>query len=231
MRGVLLCGGTGSRLRPLTNVLNKHLVAVRDKCMIQYPLETLTDAGIKDILVITGGEHLGAFLEFLGSGSNFGCRITYKVQDKPAGIADAIRYAQDFVRDEKFVVINGDNYFGSDISPVLNEWVDGAMCLVVKSDRWRDSGVVKIENGRITEIVEKPKEFISDLLLTGLYCLTHEAFPALSELTPSERGEYEITDLLKWYLSKNKLFYRIYDGFWSDMGTFEGIDRVLKAGR
>lgn len=226
IKGVLCCGGTGTRLKPLTTVINKHLVAVGRKCMVEYPLEILLDSGIKDILVVTGGEHLGAFLEFLGSGKRFGCKITYKVQDDPHGIPDAIRCAEEFIGNDRFVAILGDNFFSTGLSDYIYNWHKGAMCILQQNPRWRSHGVAIVKDGKVIELQEKPTEFISDMVVTGAYLLDPECFDIIRGLKLSSRNEYEITEVLDGYRKRDKLFSLEYGGYWSDMGTFEGRLRV-----
>lgn len=226
MKGVICCGGTGTRLNPLTKVVNKHLVAVGNKCMVQYPLETFTNAGIYDILVVSGGEQLGGFLNFLGSGRDFNCEITYRVQEEPKGIADAIRYAKGFTRGEPFVVILGDNFYEYNLQPYVQSFDYGAKCLLIQSERWKQHGVAVVKDRKIVDLVEKPKEFISPLVVTGVYMLDKACFNFIDSLKESQRGEYEIVDVLKQYMSVDALDYGELGGFWSDMGTFEGRKRV-----
>jgi len=234
VKGVLLCGGTGTRLFPFTKAVNKHLIPIGRKCMVEYPLQTLLTAGITDILVVTGGDHLGSFLEYLGSGKSFGCNITYRVQDGPSGIADAIKYAEDFVKPyDKFVVVLGDNYIEEDITPFVNRWIglDGAMCLVKKDDRWKSFGVAEINNEKIVKIFEKPTTFVSDSVVIGCYMLDKTCFDMISTLKPSGRGELEITDVLNKYIEDGKLYYSKLTKHWTDMGTHEsreGLEKYLK---
>lgn len=225
-KGVLCCGGTGTRLKPLTTVINKHLVAVGRKCMVEYPLWTLINSGVTDIMVVTGGEHLGAFLEFLGSGKRFGCKITYKVQDDPHGIPDAIRYAEDFVEEQAFVAMLGDNYFSDNLVPYIRKWNRGAMCLVKQVEHWQAHGVARIDGDKILELQEKPTEYISDLAVTGAYFLKPDCFEIIDKLAKSQRNEYEIMEVLDGYRAQNRLYHAVYEGFWSDMGSFEGRNRV-----
>ena len=212
MKGVILCGGTGTRLRPLTLVGNKHLLPIYDKPMILYPVETLKCMGVKDILIISGGEHIGRFLEFLGDGSEYGVNFTYKVQKEAGGIAQALTLAEDFVG-EQFVVILGDNIFESSVVPpkncgiVLKEIKDPSRFGVYYDDK----------------IIEKPKNPLSNLAVTGLYFYTPEIFSFIKQLQPSARGELEITDVNNWCLQNLETEKIEYKGFWSDAGTFDSL--------
>lgn len=215
--GVILCGGKGTRMLPATKVVNKHMIPVLNKPMVLYPLQTLIDMGIKDILIVSGGNHIGDLAEFLGDGSAYGVDLTYKVQKEAGGIAQALLLAEDFV-DEQFVVILGDNYFEK-IPSVLPR----GMAIVTK----------KVKNpkrfGVLTgsKIVEKPSKPKSNNAVTGLYFYTPEVFDYIKTLKPSKRGELEITDLNNWCLQHGAIVLG-YKGFWSDMGTPESMLATIK---
>jgi glucose-1-phosphate thymidylyltransferase len=220
LKGVILAGGNGTRLKPLTNVTNKHLLPVWNKPMIMYPLQTLLDMGIKDILIVTGGEYLGQFVDLLGSGSKFGCNFTYKVQDEAGGIAQALLLAEDFV-DEQFAVILGDNIFEYSVTPPTRGY--GFVLKKVKDPK--RFGVYY--DGAIEEKPLIPK---SDMAVTGLYFYNKEVFNFIKTLEPSARGELEITDVNNWCLKQDgEVEYEYdagivkYQGFWSDAGTFESL--------
>jgi glucose-1-phosphate thymidylyltransferase len=217
LKGVILCGGNGTRLKPLTNITNKHLLAVYNKQMVLYPLQTLLDMGIKDILIVTGGEYMGQFIDLLGSGSRYGCKFTYKVQDEAGGIAQALLLAEDFV-DDRFAVILGDNYFDKPIIPA-----QGFGIVVKKVPDPERFGVYF--NGRIEE---KPTEPKSDEAVTGLYFYTKEVFDFIKTLKPSKRGELEITDVNNWCLDNLDAEVELYYGFWSDMGTIDSLFNTTK---
>lgn len=212
MRGVILAGGEGTRLLPLTQLLNKHLLPIFNKPMILYPLETLKGLGISEILIVSGGENIGGFADFLGDGSDFGVHLTYRVQKAAGGIAQALGLAESFV-DGQFAVILGDNIFGSPIRPpkscgiVLKEVPDpsrfGVYC----------DGIIE----------EKPKVPRGTMAVTGLYFYTPEIFRFIQDLKPSDRGELEITDVNNWCLEHLPTEIITYKGFWSDAGTFESL--------
>lgn len=213
-KGVLLCGGNGTRLKPLTDVTNKHLLPVFNKQMVLYPLQTLLDGGITDILIVTGGEYMGHFIELLGSGSKYGCKFTYKVQDKAGGIAEALGLAEDFV-DGDFVVILGDNVFEDKMTfdkPTLfiKYLAEGASRFGVLQDR---------------KIYEKP-DWINDAgdVVTGCYVYSKEVFDFIRTMKPSQRGELEITDVNNRFI--DKMFIVKLKGFWSDAGTFESLSNA-----
>lgn len=212
-KGVILAGGKGTRLYPLTEVVNKHLLPVYNKPMILYPIETLKNLGIKDILIITGGEHVGTFLEFLGDGSKLGVNFTYKVQKESGGIAQALSLAEDFV-DEQFAVILGDNIFKDSIKPT-NDGCGLVLTSVKDPNRF---GV--FSEGKI---IEKPRESLSSLAVTGLYFYTPEIFKYIKTQKPSARGELEVTDLNNWCLENLPTEIINYNGFWSDAGTFDSL--------
>lgn len=226
MKGVILAGGKGTRLNPLTKVTNKHLLPIYNKPMIFHPLETLTKAGIKKILIITGGEDVGDFMQLLGSGREFGVDFSYKVQDEAGGIAQALSLAKDFVGNEKFVVILGDNVFEDNISEFANDFENSnyeAMIFLKQVEDAQRFGVAEIDGERIVSIEEKPKYPKSNLAVTGLYMYTSKVFDVVKILRPSARGELEITDVNNNYVKKGTMTFRILNGFWSDAGTFESM--------
>ncbi|RKX67892.1 spore coat protein [candidate division TA06 bacterium] len=223
MKGILLCGGSGTRLLPLTRVTNKHLLPVGNKPMVFYPLEKMKEAGINDILVITGTEHLGDIVSLLGSGSDYGVSFTYKVQDKPLGIAHAVSLGNRFIGNDDFVVILGDNIFEFDMKKLIDKFKSVGRSLIVlrKSKNPNRFGVARIVNNELEEIVEKPGEDISDFIVTGVYFYKPEIFKYFPRLTLSARGEYEISDLHNYLIKDKKLDYSIEESFWSDAGTLE----------
>ena len=231
MRGVLLAGGTGSRLRPLTNVTNKHLLPVYKKPMIFYPLETLIQAGIKDILIVTGGEHIGDFLRLLGSGKQWGAHFSYEIQEGNTGTGAALLLAEDFVRDEEFMVILGDNVVSENVGQFVERFKKNkekfkAKILIAKVDDPQNYGVVDFKGERITNIVEKPKNPKTSYVNTGLWMFLPEVFAMLKELKKSPRGEYEITDILARYAAQGELTYAILKSAWTDAGSFESLYRA-----
>ena len=229
VKGVILAGGTGSRLYPCTKVTNKHLLPVYNKPMIYYPLKTLINAGIKEILIVSGVEHAGDFLKLLGSGKEFGVRLTYEIQDEAAGIAKALSLAEDFIDTDKLIAILGDNIFENDIKIHVTDFLssfDSAKIFLKKIPDANRFGVAEIKNGRIVDIEEKPKRPSSNYAVTGLYMYNKRVFNIIKNLKPSKRGEYEITDVNNNYIKKGQMSYAILKGFWSDAGTFDSLLRA-----
>ena len=222
LKGVILAGGTGSRLYPLTRVTNKHLLPVGKYPMIFYPIYRLKKAGIREILVVTGREHMGDVLELLGSGQDFGVEFTYRVQDRAGGIAEALGLARNFVGDGRCVVILGDNIFEDDISPFVQDFVtqkEGAKILLKEVPDPRRFGVAELREGRIVAIEEKPENPKSRYAVTGIYMYDAEVFEIIKTLKPSRRGELEITDVNNAYIARGSLTYGILKGWWTDAGT------------
>lgn len=230
MKGVILAGGTGSRLAPLTKVTNKHLLPVYDKPMIYFPIEKLVSAGIEDILIVSGPGHAGHFLNLLGSGREFGARFTYEIQEEAGGIAQAVSLAERFVGGEPFVVHLGDNILEDDLTEAFRDFAaqgKGAKIFLKDVEHPEQFGVAEVKDGRILRLVEKPKEFISRLAVIGVYCYDASLFDFVKRLKPSSRGELEITDVNQWYLEKNELTYTILEGWWGDGG--ESFASLLEA--
>jgi glucose-1-phosphate thymidylyltransferase len=227
MRGVILAGGLGSRLRPLTKVTNKHLLPVYDKPMIYYPLETLCRAGIKDIMIVTGGNSAGEFLRLLGNGSDFGLKdIYYTYQEGEGGIADALKLCEHFAEGERIVVVLGDNILQDDISPFVQrfeEQASGARILLKEVDDPERFGVPELDGDRIVKIEEKPAHPKSNFAVTGVYMYDGRVFDFCRRLKPSARGELEITDVNNAYIRDGDLHYDVLGGWWSDAGTFESL--------
>ncbi|MBI5391752.1 NTP transferase domain-containing protein [Candidatus Woesearchaeota archaeon] len=234
MRGIILAGGTGSRLHPLTRVTNKHLLPVYDKPMIYHPLETLKSLGLKDILIVTGGESLGDMMNLLGSGTDQGIRLTYKIQDKARGIADALLCAEDYCRnDGKVAVILGDNIFDPLKFPSEVAKDNDAYIFLKEVQDPERFGVANFnEKNEIIGIEEKPKTPKSNFAVTGLYIYPSDVFEFIKTLQPSKRGELEITDVNNHYLKNKKLKAVKVEGHWSDAGTFPSLLRasLIKAG-
>lgn len=226
MKGIILAGGTGSRLHPLTKVTNKHLLPIYDKPMIYYPLKTLVDAGITEILIVSGEQHAGHFLNLLESGKSFGVRLSYEVQKGSGGIADALRLAEDFANGESVVVILGDNIFEQNIDAFVKSFKaqnGGAMIFLKEVDDPERFGVAEVQGDQVVAIVEKPKDPKSNLAVTGLYMYDADVFSIIKNLRPSARGEYEITDVNNAYIAKKSLAYSVLEGYWTDAGTFESL--------
>jgi glucose-1-phosphate thymidylyltransferase len=230
VKGVLLAGGTGSRLFPLTKITNKHLLPIYDRPMIQWSIEALVNAGITDIMLVTGGTHAGEFLRLLGNGHEFGIdHLTFGYQDRPGGIAEALGLAERFVDGESVLVMLADNVVERSIRPMVDAFAadpDGARILLTKvtePEHLRHLGVPELDTGgRVTRIVEKPEEPASNYGVTGIYCYDAEVFSVIPTLTPSGRGELEITDVNNHYVDEGRMAYDVLEGFWGDAG--ESID-------
>ena len=226
MKGVILAGGTGSRLYPLTKVTNKHLLPVYDKPMIYYPMETLINAGIKDIMIVSGKGHAGHFLELLGSGVDHGVHFTYEIQDKAGGIAQALSLAEDFVDGDSVTVILGDNIFQDNIKDDVKSFKNGAKIFLKEVPDAHRFGVAELKGEKVIGIEEKPKVPKTNFAVTGLYIYDSGVFDTIKTLKPSGRGELEITDVNNYYINKGFMEYGVLEGFWSDAGTFESLLRA-----
>jgi glucose-1-phosphate thymidylyltransferase len=223
MKGILICGGTGSRLRPLTEVTNKSLLPVYDKPLIQYPLQTLLDAGINEIAIITGPEHIDQITTFLGSGAKFNVSFSYKVQDKPGGIAEALGLAEEFAEGSDVCALLGDNIFFDDLTAIIKNFKSGGHVFLKAVPDPERFGVAEMSGDRVIGIEEKPTKPKSNLAITGCYIYDNRCFDIIRNLKPSARGEYEITDVSKGYLEKNELTASILKKEWIDAGTFESL--------
>jgi len=223
MKGIILAGGLGTRLSPLTRITNKHLLPVYDKPMIFYPIQTLVNAGIKDIMLVVGGNNAGDFLRLLGNGKDFGLKhINYAYQKGEGGIADALSLAEHFSAGEKVLVMLGDNLIGGNIRSSVAEFEKskkGAKIIIKEVPDPENYGVPVFKNGKITKIIEKPKDPPSNYAVIGIYMFDNEVFKIISRLKPSERGELEITDVNNMYLKKGKLSHSILEGWWADAGS------------
>jgi glucose-1-phosphate thymidylyltransferase len=228
MKGIILSGGSGTRLSPLTKVTSKQLLPVYDRPMIMYPLQTLLKAGITEILIIVAPEHAGDYLKLLGSGREYGARFSYEVQDKPEGLAQAFIIGEEFIAGENVCMILGDNIFEDDFSDTIKNFKSGGHLFAKEVPDPERFGVVKFdENNNAVEIEEKPKRFLSNFALTGLYLYDNRVVQVAKQVKPSARGELEITDLHNWYLKQQELKVDIVKGQWIDAGTFESL---FKAG-
>ena len=228
MKGVILAGGLGTRLYPLTHVTNKHHLPVYDKPMIFYPIETLVSAGIKEIMIVTSGPHVGHFLGVLKNGKELGVdHIEYAYQEKPdGGISDALATAESFADEGPICVILGDNTTDANISNEVKNFTDGAMIFLKKVSDPKRFGVVEFDSDKkIIGIEEKPNEPKSDMAVTGLYIYDNDVFSYIKKLNPSDRGQLEVTDLNNMYIKQNKMKWAELQGFWSDAGTFESLYR------
>lgn len=231
MKGIVLAGGEGTRLHPLTKVTNKHLLPVGRYPMIFHPIARLAEAGLTEILIVTGTEHMEDIVKLLGSGNDWGLDFTYRVQQEAGGIAQALGLAENFVADEKCVVLLGDNIFEENISTKVDafrEQETGARLLLKEVEDPTRFGVPELdkENGRITKIVEKPETPPSTYCVTGIYMYDSQVFDFIDSVDPSDRGELEITDVNNLYIEQDCLKYDILASWWTDAGTFESYTRA-----
>lgn len=226
MKGIILAGGYGTRLRPASKVTNKHLLPVYDMPMIYYPIETLIKAGIKEILIVTGPENAGDFMRLLGSGKEFKVNFTYRIQDEAGGIAQALSLAEGFVANDKCIVILGDNIFEDNFKESVKKFekTRGGCMLFLKEVRDAERfGVAEIKGEHIINIEEKPKKPKTNLAVTGLYMYDSSVFNIIKTLKPSGRNELEITDVNNAYVKKNAATFAYVKGFWSDAGTHQSL--------
>jgi len=224
MKGIILAGGSGTRLLPLTKVTSKQLLPIYDRPMIHYPLETLRRAGIVDILFIVAPDHAGDFLKYLGSGKDFNCHFSYEIQDRPQGIAQAFQIGEDFLDDDNVTLILGDNLFEDDFTQAIQSFETGGRIFAKKVSDPERFGVVEFdENNRAISIEEKPSQAKSDYCVTGLYIYDHTVKEKIKQLSFSDRGELEITDLNNLYLKEGTLDVAFVKGSWFDTGTFESM--------
>jgi len=229
LKGLVLAGGTGSRLMPLTKVTNKHLLPIGQKPMIYYPIEKLTSISIEQILIVTGVEHMGDVVGLLGSGRNFGCQFTYRVQDKAGGIAEALGLAENFAQGKPLAVILGDNIFEDSLKKYAGNFIaqkTGARLLLKKVQYPQRFGVAEISGDKVISIEEKPEEPKSNYAVTGIYFYDAAVFDIIRTLKPSARGELEITDVNNTYIAKGQLAYDILEGWWTDAGTFDSLKKA-----
>ncbi len=230
MKGVILAGGLGTRLHPLTKVTNKHLLPVYDRPMIYYPLETLCAAGLREIMIVTGGNSAGEFLRLLGNGAGFGLDgIYYAYQEGEAGIADALRLCEHFADGQPIAVILGDNIFQRSVEPYVRRFREnpsGARLLLKQVDDLARFGVPVFDGERIVAIEEKPERPKSRYAVTGLYMYDRRVFEFIRDLEPSARGEFEIADVNNRYIADGQLRYDVLEGSWTDAGTFESLFRA-----
>lgn len=229
MKGIILAGGTGSRIYPLTKVTNKHLLPVGRYPMIYHPISKLKEAGIKEILIVTGVDHMGDIVNLLGSGRDMGVEFTYKVQDRAGGIAQALGLAENFVGNDSCTVILGDNIFRKDISEFTKNFQKqgkGSKILIKSVSDPQRFGVAELSGDKIISIEEKPKNPKSSYAVTGIYMYDSDVFSIIKTLKPSGRGELEITDVNNEYIKRGMMTYDILDSWWTDAGTFESLVRA-----
>jgi glucose-1-phosphate thymidylyltransferase len=232
VKGIILAGGLGSRLRPLTKVTNKHLLPIYDRPMIYYPLQTLCNAGIDEIMIVTGGNSAGDFLRLLGNGRDFGLpHIAYTYQEGEGGIADALKLCEHFVGGDRVVVILGDNIIQEDITPYVRKFEaqpSGCRLLLKQVDDPERFGVANFDGDKILGIAEKPKVPKSNFAVTGVYMYDNRVFDYARELKPSARGELEITDVNNAYIAAGDCHYDELKGWWTDAGQFESLYRAAQ---
>ncbi len=227
MKGIILAGGRATRLRPLTKITSKQLLPVYNKPMIFYPIETLLQAGIKDILIIVSPEYAGHFLNLLGSGKEFGANFTYEIQDEPRGLADAFIIGEHFIGQDNVTMILGDNIFDFDFSPVIQNFQGGGHVFGKKVHDPQRYGVIEFdEQNNVLSIEEKPEQPKSDVAMVGIYILDNRASQFAKNVQPSGRGELEIPDVINQYREKGELKVTIIDGLWEDAGTFDSLLRT-----
>lgn len=233
MKGIILAGGEGNRLKPLTEYTNKHLLHIYNQPMISYPLSTLVDAGIKDILIVTGPKHAGMFLQCLGDGNKFGAHLQFKVQVKAEGIAHALGLCRKFVGNDSCAVILGDNIYEDDLNKEMknfatsvNNGSKGAHIFLKEIENPQRFGVAELEGKNVKKIEEKPKNPKSNYAVTGLYLFDSQVFSIIDVLKPSNRGEYEITDVNNEYIKRGQLTATLLKKRWTDSGTFESLFRA-----
>jgi glucose-1-phosphate thymidylyltransferase len=233
MKGIILAGGEGNRLKPLTEVTNKHLLPIYNQPMIFYPLQTLLKAGIHDILVVSGPKHAGMFLQLLGEGDKFGCTLQFRVQERAGGIAHALGLTRNFVGDDNCAVILGDNIYEDNVSKQIEafEGKKGAHIFLKELEDANRFGVAELDGDKVIGIEEKPKQPKSPYAVTGLYLYDPEVFDIIAGLSPSNRGEYEITDVNNAYIKKGVLNATILKKRWTDAGTFESLYRANRIAR
>ena len=237
MKGVLICGGTGSRLKPLTEITNKSLLPVYDKPLVLYPLQILLDAGIQDIAIITGPEHIDQMTAFLGNGSRFACTFAFKAQEKPGGIAQALGLAEEFADGQSICAILGDNVFFDDLGPTIRNFKKGAHVFLKEVPDPERFGVAEVTRNQkpetrnqlaVLSLEEKPQKPKSKYAVTGCYCYDSHCFEIIKNMKPSDRGELEITDVSKEYLKRGELTATILKKEWIDAGTFESLFRAAE---
>lgn len=233
MKGIILAGGTGSRLYPLTKVINKHLLPIGKYPMIFHAVYKLKQAGIEEILIVTGKEHMGDVVSHLGSGVDFGVSFTYKAQDQPGGIAQALELAENFANGQRLIVILGDNTFSDNLLPYIDKFKrqgKGARVLLKEVEDPQRYGVPEICGDKIISIEEKPLHPKSNYAVTGIYMYDSQVFEIIKTLVPSQRGELEITDVNNAYIQRSELTYDILDGWWTDAGTHTSLLKANQLG-
>jgi len=231
MKGVILAGGGGSRLYPVTKVVNKHLIPVGDKPMIIHAVEKLVEAGLPEILIVGSGDSLGDIVKLLGSGKEFFCKLSYRVQDEPNGIAKALEAAEDFADNEPIVVLLGDNIFQDSLKEYVEEFkkeAQGATVFLKDVPDPSRYGIAEVNRDKIVSIEEKPQNPRASYCVTGIYMYDNKVFEIIKKLKPSARGEYEISDVNMVYLKRGELSHKILKGWWVDAGTFDSLREAIQ---
>lgn len=227
MKGVILAGGLGTRLHPLTKITNKHLLPVYDRPMIYYPIQCLVNAGIDDIMIVTGGRKSGDFLSLLGNGKDFGLKhLNYTYQEGEGGIAEALGLCAHWAQGDKVAVVLGDNIIETNIKKAVEDFKaqdKGAKILLKEVHDPERFGVARMDGDRVAEIIEKPKNPATNLAVIGIYMYDGRVFDVIKTLEPSERGELEITDVNNWFIQDGSMTAEVLDGWWTDAGTFESL--------
>lgn len=226
MKGIILAGGFGIRLMPLTKITNKHLLPIYNKFMIHYPLQTLIDAGIKEIMIVTGSEHTGDFLRLLGTGRDFNIKLSYEMQEGSGGIAEALGLAKDFIGSDNCVVILGDNIIEDNIKEEIDNFEKGAKIFLKQVPDPERFGVPELNGGEVVSIEEKPKNPKSSYAITGIYIYDNQVFDIIKTLKPSQRSELEITDVNNEYIKKKEMKVCFLKGYWTDAGTVESLHKA-----
>ena len=230
MKGVILAGGLGTRLYPLTKITNKHLLPIYDRPMIYYPIQALVNGGVDDIMIVNGGKKSGDFLSLLGNGSDFGLKhLNYTYQQGEGGIAEALGLCEHWVGDDRICVVLGDNIIEKNIRRAAEDFIaqerGGKIMLKEVPDPQR-FGVAELNGEKVVNIVEKPKNPVANLAVIGFYMYDTRVFDVIRTLEPSDRGELEITDVNNWYIHDGSLTYEVLDGWWTDAGTFESLHKA-----
>ena len=231
MKGIILAGGGGSRLYPVTKVINKHIIPIGDKPMIIHAVEKLVEAGLHNILIVGSGDGLGDIIKLLGSGKDFSCKLSYKVQDEANGIAKALEAGKDFADKKPITVLLGDNIFQDSLREYVEEFKrkpQGARVFLKEVSDPGRYGIAEVNRGRIVSIEEKPKNPRTNYCVTGIYMYDAEVFEIIKKLKPSARGEYEISDVNMAYLNRGELSHRILKGWWVDAGTFDSLKEAIQ---
>ena len=228
-KGLILAGGAGTRLYPVTRVINKHLIPIGRSPMIYYPIKTVVRSGVSELMVVSGPDTIGAIAALLGSGAAFGCHFYYRVQDQPIGISDGIRLAREFTGNDRLMVMLGDNLVTETFGEVIQDFEGssaGCRIFLKELQNLDGLGVARVENGAVTEVVEKPDQFVSNLAVVGIYLFDNRCFDLIETLVPSGRGEYEVTDLINEYIRNGACDSHTLRGGWLDAGTFENLEKA-----